>query len=99
MRKIAMVFLAAVLTAGCSLYRNTLPAELVSTIEPNVTTKDQIMAKFGKPIRTGVDSGFETWRYNYRGVTAKEGWINRDLYLIFNKNKTVQKFSYDENVK
>ena len=99
MRNLILVLLAAVLLAGCSMYRSTIPADLVETIKPNVTTKEQIIAKFGNPLRTGVDSGFETWRYTFRGVSAKEGWVDRDLYLIFNKNKTVQKYSFDANVK
>lgn len=97
MLKSSFVLLVAVTIAGCALYGSEIPVDAVKTIQTNVTTREQIMAKFGEPFRTGLDSGFETWRYTFRGVSKTDGWLERDLYIIFNKNLTVHKYSFGTN--
>jgi len=98
MRKLLFLLLVVFYLAGCALSGINLTESKVKDIQPNVTTKEQILSSFGKPGREGTDTGFETWRYSYRNFAA-EGWINRDLYLIFNLDGTVQKYSYTSNQK
>jgi outer membrane protein assembly factor BamE (lipoprotein component of BamABCDE complex) len=96
MGKLSFFLLVVFILAGCALSGKNLTESKVKDIQPNVTTRDQILSSFGNPGRKGRDSGFETWRYSYRNLAA-EGWVNRDLYLIFNLDGTVQKYSYTTN--
>jgi len=98
MRKLSFLLLVVFFLTGCALSGKNLTGSKVKDIQPNVTTKEQILSSFGEPGRRGRDSGFETWRYSYRNFAA-EGWINRDLYLIFNPDGTVQKYAYTSNQK
>jgi hypothetical protein len=98
MRKLLFFLLVVSYLGGCALSGKSLTESKVKDIQPSVTTKEQIFSTFGEPGRKGMDSGFETWRYSYRNLVA-EGWINRDLYLIFNPDGTVQKYSYTSNQK
>jgi len=96
MGKLSSYLLIVFFLAGCATSGIKLTESAVKEIQPNVTTKEQILTSFGEPGRKGIDSGFETWRYSYRNLIG-EGWVNRDLYLIFNQNGTVQKYSYTSN--
>jgi len=86
-----------VICSGCTTWAKNISPESVKAIQPNVTTKEQIIATFGTPTRTGLDSGFETWNYTFRKITGKEGWVDRNLYIIFNKDQTVHKYAYGTN--
>ena len=96
MGRLSFLLLVVFFLAGCALSGKNLTEAKVKDIQPSVTTREQILSSFGEPGRKGRDSGFETWRYSYRNFAA-EGWINRDLYLIFNPDGTVQKYSYTSN--
>ena len=96
MGRLSFLLLVVVFLTGCAFSGKSLTDSKVKDIQPNVTTKQQILSTFGEPGRKGRDSGFETWRYSYRNLAA-EGWTNRDLYLIFNPDGTVQKYSYTSN--
>jgi len=96
MGKLSFLLLVVFFLTGCALSGKNLTDSKVKDIQPNVTTRGQILSSFGEPGRKGRDSGFETWRYSYRSFAA-EGWVNRDLYLIFNPDGTVQKYSYTSN--
>ncbi len=96
MRKLSLLVSVGLFLAGCAFSGKQLSEAKVKDIQPNVTTREQILTTFGKPGRKGSDSGFETWRYSYRNFVGG-GWANRDLYLIFNPDGTVQKYSYTSN--
>jgi len=96
MGRLSFLLLGVFFLAGCALSGKNLTEAKVKDIQTSVTTREQILSSFGEPGRKGRDSGFETWRYSYRNLDA-EGWVNRDLYLIFNPDGTVQKYSYTSN--
>jgi len=99
MNRLAYLFFAVLFLHGCTLTGQEFSSSAVREIQPNVTTKEQITKTFGDPFRKGLESGFETWRYSYRALmTEKSGYVDKDLFLIFNKNGTVQKYSYYTNI-
>ena len=99
MNRLSYLLLAVLFLHGCTLTGQEFSSSAVSEIQPNVTTKEQISKTFGEPFRQGIESGFETWRYSYRALmTEKGGYVNKDLFLIFNKNGTVQKYSFQTNL-
>ncbi len=99
MNRLAYLFFAVLFLHGCPLTGQEFSSSAVGEIQPNVTTKEQITKTFGDPFRKGLESGFETWRYSYRALmTEQGGYVNKDLFLIFNKNGTVQKYSFQTNL-
>ncbi|HEX9878984.1 MAG TPA: outer membrane protein assembly factor BamE [Candidatus Binatia bacterium] len=97
MIRLSLSLVMAAVVSGCTLYGARIPKNSVEAIQLNVTTQEQVYSTFGKPIQAGTDSGFETWRYSFRGFSDDAEWLNRDLYIIFNKNKTVHKYSFSTN--
>ena len=94
MFRLSLLLLSILLLQGCTLTGSEFSSSSVGKIQPNLTTKDEITKTFGEPFRKGIDTGFETWRYSYRAlITQKAGYVDKDLFLIFNKNGTVQKYS------
>ena len=99
MNRLLFLLLAVLFLHGCALTGQEFSSSTVNEIQPNVTTKAEITKTFGEPFRKGLASGFETWRYSYRALlTEKAGYVNNDLFLIFNKNGTVQKYSFETNL-
>ena len=99
MNRLSYFILAVLFLHGCTLSGNEFSSSSVGKIQPNVTTKEKISKTFGEPFRKGIETGFETWRYSYRAViTQKAGYVDKDLFLIFNKNGTVQKYSFHTNI-
>ncbi len=99
MNRLSYLYLAVLFLHGCTLTGQEFTSSSVNEIQPNVTTKGQITKTFGAPFRKGLASGFETWRYSYRALmTEKGGYVDKDLFLIFNKNGTVQKYSFQTNL-
>lgn len=99
MNRLSYLLLAVLFLHGCTLTGQEFSSSAVKEIQPNVTTKGQITKTFGEPFRKGIESGFDTWRYSYRALmTEKGGYVDKDLFLIFNKNGTVQKYSYYTNI-
>jgi hypothetical protein len=99
MSRLSYLLLAVLFLHGCTLTGQEFSSSAIKAIQPNVTTKEQITKTFGEPYRKGLESGFETRIYRYRAiVTEKGGYVNKDLFLIFNKNGTVQKYSFQTNL-
>jgi len=99
MNRLSYLLLAVLFLYGCTLTGQEFSSSSIKEIQPNVTTKEQITKTFGEPFRKGVETGYETWRYSYRALMPeKGGYVDKDLFLIFNKNGTVQKFSYYTNI-
>ena len=99
MFRLSLLLLSVLLLQGCTLTGSEFSSSSVGKIQPDVTTKAEITKTFGEPFRKGIDTGFETWRYSYRAlITQKAGYVDKDLFLIFNKNGTVQKYSFHTNI-
>ncbi len=99
MNRLTYLFFAVLFLHGCTLIGQKFSTSAVNEIQPNVTTKEQITKTFGEPFRKGLASGFETWRYSYRALMNEQGgYVDKDLFLIFNKNGTVQKYSFQTNL-
>ena len=99
MSRLSYLLLAIIFLQGCTLTGQEFSSSAVSEIQPNVTTKEQISKTFGEPFRQGIESGFETWRYRYRAIVTEKGnFVDKELFLIFNKNGTVQKYSFHTNL-
>lgn len=99
MIRLLFLLLSVLFIHGCTLTGNEFSSSSVGKIQPNITTKEDINKTFGEPFSKGLESGFETWRYSYRAlITQKAGYVDEDLFLIFNKNGTVQKYSFHTNI-
>lgn len=94
MRSRFYLFIFLIFLAGCVEFGRDFPSVPIQSIQPNVTTKEQIFASFGEPVEKGLDTGYETWtyyRYEYGlgGVQAQ-----KRLQITFNKDGTVRNYSY-----
>ena len=95
MRKFLFVVLVLGFLSGCTFHGRDFPTRPVRNIQPNVTTREKIFAVFGEPVERGIDTGYETWTYYHYSLGQTLG--GKRLYVIFNKDGTVQKYSFSAN--
>jgi hypothetical protein len=81
--------------SGCATVGHDFPEDMISKIEMGRTTKDDLLAMFGEPWRTGIEDGLKTWtyaKYRYRlfGSTS-----TTDLIVRFNAEDVVESYSFN----
>ncbi|HEX9878985.1 MAG TPA: hypothetical protein VGB25_02185 [Candidatus Binatia bacterium] len=92
---LAFFMILAVYAGGCIGRGREFPTAPVSSIRPNMTTKQEIFSAFGEPVEKGIDTGFETWTYYY--YTLGQGFGGKRLNIIFNPDGTVRNYAYSAN--
>ena len=77
MKNLIIIFVGLVLTlAGCTgagneSIKNTTESQVKKQITEGVTTKDQVQAMFGSPIKTSyTDNGSLIWTYQFDDTTS-----------------------------
>ena len=83
------------LNSGCATVGHDFPVDIVNKIEIGRTTKDDLLAMFGEPWRTGIEDGLKTWtyaKYRYRlfGSTS-----TTDLKVRFSAENVVESYSFN----
>jgi len=76
------------------LLRAEFPETPVKSITNNVTTQKEIFANFGEPDRRGLENGYETRTYSYQYYEIGQLRESKDLYVVFDKDKTVKSYSF-----
>jgi outer membrane protein assembly factor BamE (lipoprotein component of BamABCDE complex) len=87
---ILVVFMSACATVG-----RDFPSGKVNEIHIGKTTQAQVEAIFGKPWRTGIEDGFETWTYGKYKYSAFGQAQTKDLVVRFDNNKIVRSYTYN----
>lgn len=87
----------ALAAAGCASVGRPFPVDRVRDIAPGKTTREQIQAEYGRPYRTGLEDGDETWTYLDYRLSAFGAQRVRDLYVRFNADGTVKSYSFNSN--
>jgi hypothetical protein len=82
------------LLSGCLSTGRDFATGPVRNIENNVTTEKEIFGYFGEPVRRGLENGYETWTYSYQYYELGQLREFKDLYVVFNKDKTVRTYSF-----
>lgn len=108
---------AALILSGCASVGNeTLRAESEQTITTKIvegkTTKNEIRAMFGSPLKTSfTDGGLEIWNYEFSNVSAdaisyvpvinmfggSASGKKKELVVLFESNNTVKRYSMSES--
>jgi len=92
---LAIAVLAATTCASCLTTGRHFPVSAVERIQVGKTTQEQVRTMFGKPWRTGVDSGKTTWTYaHYRYSMFGENLL-RDLVIRFDGHGLVDSYSFN----
>ena len=95
------------LTIGCHRFDigNDFNDSYISSIQKNITTKDQIRSNIGEPHSVTTSTGMETWTYQFTNAYAtastqaatfglvREKPINKTLIIMFSGDKVVD-FNY-----
>jgi len=92
-RKLSCLIVALILS-GCIYYGRHFPETPVKSITNNVTTQKEIFVNFGEPDRRGLENGYETWTYSYQYYEIGQLRESKDLYVVFDKDKTVKSYSF-----
>ena len=92
--------LAGLLTgvSGCATIGRDFPSEQAGEIRVGVTTKSDLLLRFGRPYRRGIQDGDSTWTYLHYKVRLIGGRTRtRDLYVRFDGD-VVGSYTYNADV-
>lgn len=91
------IFVFLLFLAGCITVGKSFPVDPVRGIKIGQTTKQDALALFGKPWRTGIEDGDETWTYGHYQYRLFGNSNTCDLVLRFNKEDKVISYTYNSN--
>lgn len=97
MKKITMLALACFLSA-CTTYGTPITDAKVSQIKQGVTTKDDLLSRFGKPLAVARNSdGTQVMSWGYAKVGfAGSSYSNQALSVILDGSGKVLSFTTSE---
>lgn len=87
----------ALLVAGCMTVGGPFPVREVPEIQVGVTTKQDLLDRFGAPYRTGYDDGDRTWTWVHYELSLFGDQRSRDLYVRFGADGRVKSYSFNTN--
>ena len=115
-RVLTICFAIAALGGCASVGNEKLRAESESTVQQKIvegkTTKPEVRAMFGSPLKTSfTDGGQEIWTYEFTKVSADAvsyipivslfgataSGTKKELVVMFNKDNVVQRFAMSES--
>lgn len=88
----ALVLLAATLL-GCATVGRNFDATSLGWLHPGETTRQELLANLGQPLRVGSDSGDSTWTYGYYQYRLVGDSNNKDLVVRFLPDGKVKSFT------
>jgi hypothetical protein len=92
------LFVLCLLDVGCATVGRSFPAERVQSIVIGETTKSDLLGRFGRPYRRGIEDGDSTWTYlHYKFRVFGTRSDTRDLYVRFQGDK-VRSYTYNADV-
>lgn len=90
----SLMLVIVLLFSGCTTIGEKFPVQDVARIEIGKTTQKQVVEMFGKPWRTGMESGQKTWTYgNYYYALFQEKQAT-DLVIRFDQNNVVASYTF-----
>lgn len=94
-KKVLLALLVTGLVAGCATVGQPFAEHKVANIVIGETSRSEIQTMFGKPWRTGLESGQQTWTYGHYHYSAFGADRTSDLILRFNKESKVAGYSFN----
>lgn len=87
-------FLLAALASGCFSVGAPFATDRVAQIRVGATTRDQVQREFGRPWRTGLEDGDETWTYGRYLYALGAAARTADLKIRFDHNGVVSSYTF-----
>lgn len=91
-----IILLSSFILSSCFTVGRPFSSQ-VNWINQNKTTRQEIEKAFGPPIRTGFDSGLQTYSYGYYKYSAFGESQTKDLTIRFNSNNTVNSYTFSSS--
>ncbi|MCJ7783839.1 MAG: hypothetical protein MUP41_07880 [Desulfobacterales bacterium] len=88
---VCLIISCATMTSG-----KKFDTSKVSLIQKGVTTQAEILKWFGNPNEKGFKEGKEVWGYSHVSVGYFGGSSTKSLQIVFDENKVVSDYSYNE---
>ena len=83
---------------GCISFGRNFSMPVMGAIEVGKTTQPQTEQMFGPPWKRGLDDGYEAWSYFYaRHHILWWATHTKELYIVFDRNLRVRRFSSSGN--
>jgi hypothetical protein len=92
MSKLLCILLLAL--SGCMAVGRDFATSPVRDIQNNTTTQSEVFAKFGEPMRRGLENGLESWTYSYNYYEFGQLRNSKELHVVFNKDNSVRTYSF-----
>lgn len=81
--------------SACMTIGSEFPITPIFSIENNKTTRADIEREFGRPWRTGVEDGKNTWTFAHYRYSIFSGTKTRDLLIRYDQHGIVDSYQFN----
>jgi len=98
-RSLSLTLLTVVLLlTGCVSVGREFPTPTQDMITNGVTTKGELLQRFGSPTQVGIENGDQTWTWVYIRAGAVGQPHSKQLHVRFDDRGVVKSYSYTSNL-
>lgn len=92
------VLTVAVLFTGCVSVGREFPTPTQEEIKNGVTTKGELLQRFGSPSQVGIENGDPTWTWVYVRAGGLGQPLSKELHIKFDDRGVVKAYSYTSSL-
>lgn len=98
-RSLSLTVLTVVLLlTGCVSVGREFPTPTREMITNGVTTKAELVQRFGSPTQVGIENGDQTWTWVYVRAGGFREPLSKELHVRFDDRGVVKSYSYTSNL-
>ena len=98
-RSLSLTVLTVVLLlTGCVSVGREFPTPTQETIKNGITTKVELIQRFGSPSQVGIENGDQTWTWVYVRAGGLGQPLSKELHVKFDDRGVVKAYSYTSSL-
>jgi len=98
-RSLSLTVLTVVLLlTGCVSVGREFPTPTQEEIKNGVTTKAELLQRFGSPTQVGIENGDHTWTWVYIRAGGVGRPLSKQLHVKFDDRGVVKAYSYTSSL-
>ena len=86
------------LLAGCVSVGREFPTPTPAMIQDGVTTRAELLRRFGSPTQVGIEDGDQTWTWVHVRASGLGLPVSKELHVKFDERGLVKSYSYTSNL-
>jgi len=92
------VLMVVLLLTGCASVGREFPTPTQDMITNGVTSKGELLQRFGSPTQVGIENGDHTWTWVYIRAGGLRQPLSKELHVRLDDRGVVKSYSYTSNL-